>query len=148
MQKTETRNLQPGTSNQEPATKNKQPDSGFTLLEIMVALSIIAIVLVSVYKMQAQTISMNYEARFYATAPLLAQLKIAEIELENPGEQTDNSGDFGDEFPGYRWNVVIDDIESELLGNIAENLKQINVNVSFNTDEFTYNLRTYRFMQD
>jgi len=141
MQKTETRNSQ-------PATRNLQPDSGFTLLEIMVALSIIAIVLVSVYKMQAQTISMNYEARFYATAPLLAQLKIAEIEIENPGEQTDNSGDFGDEFPGYRWNVVIDDIESELLGNITENLKQINVNVSFNSDEFTYNLRTYRFMQE
>ena len=136
------------TSNQEPTTRNLQPDSGFTLLEIMVALSIIAIVLVSVYKMQAQTISMNHAARFYTTAPLLAQLKIAEVEIENPGEQTDNSGDFGDEFPGYRWNVVIDDIESEPLGNIAENLKQINVNVSFNTDEFTYSLRTYRFIQD
>jgi general secretion pathway protein I len=141
MQKTEIRNSQ-------PATRNLQPDSGFTLLEIMVALSIIAIVLVSVYKMQAQTISMNHEARFYATAPLLAQLKIAEVETENPGEQTDDSGDFGDEFPGYRWNVVINDIESEPLGNIAENLKQINVNISFNTDEFTYSLRTYRFMQE
>jgi general secretion pathway protein I len=134
--------------NPQPATRNLQPDSGFTLLEIMVALSIIAIVLVSVYKMQAQTISMNYEARFYATAPLMAQLKIAEVELESPGEQADASGDFGDEFPGYRWNVVINDIESESLGNMAENLKQINVDVSFNTDEFIYNLRTYRFMQD
>jgi len=141
MQKTEIRNSQ-------PANRNLQPDSGFTLLEIMVALSIIAIVLVSVYKMQAQTISMNYEARFYATAPLLAQLKIAEVEIENPGEQTADSGDFGDKFPGYRWNVVINDIESESLGNIAENLKQINVNISFNTDEFTYSLRTYRFLQD
>jgi general secretion pathway protein I len=133
---------------QKIAARNQEPDFGFTLLEIMVALSIIAIVLVSVYKMQAQTISMNHEARFYATAPLLAQLKIAEIEIENPGEQTDNSGDFGNEFPGYRWNVVIEDIESEPLENIAENLKQINVNISFNTDEFTYNLRTYRFMQE
>ncbi len=141
MQKTE-------TLNSRPAIRNLQPNSGFTLLEIMVALSIIAIVLVSVYKMQAQTISMNYEARFYATAPLLAQLKIAEIEIENPDEQTDDSGDFGDEFPGYRWNVIINDIESEALGNIAENLKQINVNISFNTDEFTYSLRTYRFLQD
>jgi general secretion pathway protein I len=134
--------------NSQPSTRKLQPDSGFTLLEIMVALSIIAIVLVSVYKMQAQTISMNHEARFYAIAPLLAQLKIAEVEIENTGEQMDNSGDFGDEFPGYRWNVVIEDIESEPLGNMAENLKQINVNVSFNTDEFTYSLRTYRFMQD
>ncbi len=136
------------TSNQEPTTRNMQPDSGFTLLEIMVALSIIAIVLVSVYKMQAQTISMNYAARFYTTAPLLAQLKIAEVEIESLEEQTDDSGDFGDEFPGYKWNVVIDNIESEPLGNVAENLKQINVNVSFNTDEFTYSLRTYRFIQD
>jgi general secretion pathway protein I len=134
--------------NSEPISLNLQPDSGFTLLEIMVALSIIAIVLVSVYKMQAQTISMNYEARFYATAPLLAQLKIAEVEMENSDEQTDESGDFGDEFPGYRWNVIINEIESEPLGYIAENLKQINVNISFNTDEFTYTLRTYRFLQD
>ena len=141
MQKTKTRNSQ-------PAIRNPQHNSGFTLLEIMIALPIIAIVLVSVYKMQAQTISMNYAARFYATAPLLAQLKIAEVEIENPEEQTDNSGNFGDEFPGYRWNVVIDDIDSELLDNIAENLKQITVSISFNTDEFTYNLRTYRFMQD
>ena len=147
MQKIATRNQQPATSNQEPATSNQQPDSGFTLLEIMVAVSIIAIVLVSVYKMQAQTITMNYAARFYATAPLLAQLKIAEVEIENLGESADDSGDFGDEFPGYRWNVVIDDIDSELLGNIAENLKKIDVNVSFNTDEFTYSLRTYRFIQ-
>ena len=136
------------TSNQQPATRNLQPDSGFTLLEIMVALSIIAIVLVSVYKMQAQTISMNYAARFYATAPLLAQLKIAELETENLEEQADDSGNFGDEFPGYRWNVVIDDIESETLGSIGENLKQIDINVSFNNDEFTYNLRTYRFVHE
>ncbi|MGD2150011.1 MAG: prepilin-type N-terminal cleavage/methylation domain-containing protein [Desulfobacterales bacterium] len=123
-------------------------DSGFTLLEIMVAVSIIAIVLVSVYKMQAQTISMNYAARFYATAPLLAQLKIAEVQIENLGKSADDSGDFGDEFSGYRWNVVVDDIESELLGNIAENLKKIDVNISFNNDELTYRLRSYRFIQE
>ena len=141
MQKTKIRNSQ-------PAARNLQPDSGFTLLEIMVAVSIIAIVLVSVYKMQAQTISMNHAARFDTTAPLLARLKLAEVEIESPGGQTDDSGDFGDEFPGYRWNVVIEDIESEVLENIADNLKQININVSFNTDEFTYRLRTYRFMQE
>jgi general secretion pathway protein I len=133
---------------QTTATRDLHHDCGFTLLEIMVAVSIIAIVLVSVYKMQAQAITMNYAARFYVTAPLLAQLKIAEVEIENLGELADNSGDFGDEFPGYRWNVVIEDIESELLGNIAKNLKKIDVNVSFNTDEFTYSLRTYRFMQE
>jgi general secretion pathway protein I len=136
------------TSNRQRRNLNLQSDLGFTLLEIMVAISIIGIVLVSVYKMHAQTISMNYEARFYVTAPLLAQLKMAEIETKLLEEQTNDSGAFGDEFSGYRWNVVIDDVESEALGNIAEDLKEINVFVSFNNDEFTYGLRTYIFSQD
>jgi general secretion pathway protein I len=150
-----TRNLQPatrnkkqGTRNQEPGTRNLHQEFGFTLLEIMVAISIIAIVLVSVYRMHAQTISMNYAVRFYATAPLLAQLKIAELETINMEDQTDDSGDFGNEFPGYRWDIVIDDVESETFGDITEDLKEIDVVVSFNNDEFTYNLRTYRFIQD
>ena len=88
------------------AAQSLQPQKGFTLLEVMVALSIIAIVLVSVYKMHAQTVSMNNEVRFYATAPMLAQIKIAEIESENLKDIGDDSGDFGDEFPDYRWNIV------------------------------------------
>ena len=136
------------TRDQYPTIRNLRPDFGFTLLEIMVAISIIAIVLVSVYKMHAQTISMNYAARFYTTAPLLAQLKIAELETETLEELTDDSGDFGDKFPGYHWNVTIDAVESEGLGNIAEYLKKIDVNISFNKDEFAYSLRTYRFLQD
>ena len=148
MQKTAISNQQPGTTNQLPATSNLQPEFGFTLLEIMVAISIIAIVLVSVYRMHAQTISMNYAANFYATAPLLAQLKIAELETINMEDQTDDSGDFGNEFTGYRWNIVIDDVESETFGDIAEDLKEIDVVVFLNNDEFTYRLRTYRFIQD
>ncbi len=118
---------------------------GFTLLEVMVALSIIALVLVSVYKMHAQTIAMNYAANFYTTAPLLAHGKIAELETKALNELADDSGNFGDEFPGYKWNVAIENVESEALGTVAEDLKKIEVTVSLNNDEFTYNLRTYRF---
>ena len=129
----------------ECSAPNAQPTSGFTLLEVMLALSIIALVLVSVYKMHAQTIAMNFTANFYTTAPLLAQGKIAELETKALDELADDSGRFGDEFPGYSWNVVIDDVESEALGSIAEDFKKIDITVSFNDDEFTYSLRTYRF---
>jgi general secretion pathway protein I len=130
------------------ADQRSQPQRGFTLLEIMAALSILAIVLVSVYRMHAQTVSMNSEVRFYATAPMLAQLKMAEVESENPEDMGDDSGDFGDEFPNYRWNIVIDDVESTALGNISKNLKKIDLLISFNNNEFTYSLRNYKFLKD
>ncbi|MEJ2658284.1 MAG: prepilin-type N-terminal cleavage/methylation domain-containing protein [Desulfobacterales bacterium] len=121
---------------------------GFTLLEIMAAISIIAIVLVSVYKLHAQTIAMNQEVRFYATAPMLAQKKMAEIESKSRNDMSNDSGDFGDEFPNYHWNIIVDDVASKALGNEAEDLKRIDITVSFNNDEFTYALRTYKFLQD
>ena len=133
------------TGNLQHRTRNLQSDFGFTLLEIMVAVSIIAIVLVSIYKMQAQTISMNYEARFYATAPLLAQFKMTEQETKSLEDLTSDSGNFGDDFPGYSWSMAVDDVESEALGNTAKDLKKIDVTILLNDDEFTYSLRTYRF---
>jgi len=128
-----------------PATRNLQADRGFTLLEIMVSISIIALVLVSVYRLHAQTLSMHQSARFYTTAPLLAQNKLTELEIKPLDEVTDDAGNFGDEFPGYHWEITIGDVESQELGKTAENLKKIDITLSAGNDEFTYNLRTYRF---
>ncbi len=125
-----------------------EPAAGFTLLEIMVSISIIAIVLVTVYRMHTQTISMNTSVKFYTTAPLLAHGKIAELEINPLNELTDDSGNFGEEFAGYRWNVSIEDVESKFLGVTGEDLKKIDVTISFNNDELTYNLRKYRFVRD
>lgn len=132
----------------QPLIRNLKFKTGFTLLEIMAALSIIAIVLVSVYRMHAQTISMNQRVRFYATAPMLAEMKMSEIESKSLKDMADGSGDFGDEFPDYRWNIAIDDVDSKALGDIAKDLKKIEIAVSFNNDEFTYNLRVYKFLAD
>ena len=133
---------------EQTAVRSPQPQRGFTLLEIMVALSIIAIVLVSVYRMHAQTVSMNNEVRFYATAPMLAQIKMAEIESESMEDMGEDSGDFGDKFPDYRWNIVIDDVESTALENMAKDLKKIDLLISSNNDEFVYNLRAYKYLKE
>jgi general secretion pathway protein I len=127
---------------------NRKTASGFTLLEVMVAMAIMAIVLVSVYRMHTQTLTMNSAARFYTQAPMLAQSKLAQLEAEPSSIITGDSGDFGDKFPGYSWSITTDEISSEVLGEIGADLKRIDMMVSFNTDEYTYNVRIYRFLRE
>ena len=67
------------TSKTHPNISNRHIASGFTLLEVMVAMAIMAIVLVSVYRMHSQTLTMNSASRFYTLAPLLAQSKLAQL---------------------------------------------------------------------
>ncbi|MFO7965300.1 MAG: prepilin-type N-terminal cleavage/methylation domain-containing protein [Desulfobacterales bacterium] len=120
--------------------------SGFTLLEIMVAISIMAIVLVGIYRLHAQTIAMNMDAKFYTTAPLLAQKKIAETEMTQIDNFTSDSGEFDDGFSGYSWRINVEDYTPELLGSAAEDMKRIHITVQYR-DELTYHLTTYRFIR-
>ena len=136
------------TSNQQTGVGYQQTAPGFTLLEVMVAMAIMAIVLVSVYRMQAQTLTMETAARFYTQAPMLAQSKLAQLEANSSGIIVGDSGDFGDKFPGYTWSISTEEVSSEALGEIAADLKRIDMTVSFNGDEYVYNVRTYRFMRE
>lgn len=120
---------------------------GFTLLEVMVAMSIIAIVITAVFKLQSQTIIMSNEARFYTTAPLLAQKVMAEYD-RNPHGNLSDSGDFGESFEGYGWTRTVEDFEFETLEEDVEGLKKIDVVVSFNDAKLDYNIRTFRFVQE
>ena len=122
--------------------------SGFLLLEVLVAMSIIAIVFLSIFKMHNQTISMNQAVKFYTIAPLLAQNKIEELELKSVYDSIYDSGNFGDNYPGFRYNISIDDADSEFLGDVAGDLKKIDVTVFTDIEEFSYSLRAYRFIQN
>ena len=57
-------------------TRNKA--SGFTLMEVMIAMTILAIALIAIYQLQSQSISMSTDSRFMTTAALLAQSKMVE----------------------------------------------------------------------
>lgn len=84
-------------------------NAGFTLLEVMVAMAIISIVLTAVYKMHGQTLMMSETARFYTLAPMLAQSKMAEFDIKPTKDQDSDSGDFGYDYPGYRWEIAVED---------------------------------------
>jgi general secretion pathway protein I len=94
------------------------PASGFTLLEVMIAMAILAIALVAVYQSQSQSISMAGSSHFLTTASLLAQSRMTEIDAADPRDLAAGNGDFGDAFPDYQWQVEIDETEIDLLKKI------------------------------
>ncbi len=116
--------------------------AGFTLMEVMIAMAILAIALVAVFRSQSQSIAMASEGRFLTTASLLAQGKMADMERANPQDLSDASGDFGEDFSDYRWQVEVKDTALQYLKKIdviVTNGKMAKNNV--------YQLELYRFIK-
>ncbi len=111
-------------------------------------MAIMAIVLVSVFRMHSQTLSMTTANRFYTQAPMLAQSKMAQLEATSSEVVSGDSGDFGDKFPGYSWSVSTEDVSSEALGEVGEDLKRIDVTVTLNQNEYEYSIRAYRLVRE
>jgi general secretion pathway protein I len=91
---------------------------GFTLLEVMIAMAILAIALVAVYQSQSQSLSLENQSRFATTAALLAEGKMAELEAADARDVRSGNGDFGDDFPDYTWEVDVRDSEMTALKRI------------------------------
>ena len=117
---------------------------GFTLLEILASIVIISVVLISIFRMQFQNISMGSAVQFYSVAPFLAQKKITEAALEDIKESV-TTGDFEDDYPGFTYKCSVSEAESESLGDAGSNLFKFNVIISYNNGEYVYNLRSYKY---
>lgn len=117
--------------------------SGFTLLEVLVALAIIAIVFVSVLRLQGQTISMDDSFRFYAMAPFLAQAKMSEVYSDPSAFIGGDSGDFNDDAPGYSWKANISEVKLTGPKNATLDMKKAAVTVIRNADGLKYTLTEY-----
>ena len=124
-----------------PSQKRQTRHGGFTLLEVMIAMAILAITLVAVFQSQSQSISMAGSSRFLTTASLLSQSKMTEIEALDMKDVKTENGDFGEGFPDYIWRVEVKDTE-------LENVKKIEMTVTHNrmTRNNNYLLELYRFV--
>jgi len=105
-------NLQPPTGKFPPRTssgaqRNAPPTSnpqGFTLLEVMVSMVLIATALVAVLHLQSQNLELQSEARFMTTARLLAQERIAWLAGNPEGfREGRDEGGFGEDHPEFRY---------------------------------------------
>lgn len=94
-----------------PARRSAARRKGFTLLEVMIAMAILAVALVAVYQSQSQSLLMASDSRFLTTASLLAQSRMAEIAMMDVPRANAADGDFGEDFPDFRWQMEVGNVE-------------------------------------
>ena len=114
----------------------------------MVALAVLAIALTSIYRLQGQTMMMSASARFYSLAPQLARMKLAEIERQEFRDIVGGTGNFDQDYPGYTWVLGIEELTTDLITSRQYHLARIDITISHNNDENSYQMRTYRFYVD
>lgn len=100
--------------------KNKLGQSGFTLIEILIAISIASIVMgmliymvISAMDLRKKTIQLN-------TALFLAQNMMDEI--KNKEDLVDNSGEFQNN-PGFSYSYSMKEVDYDPLSGIAQSTK-------------------------
>ncbi len=118
--------------------------AGFTLLEVVIALAILAIGLTVLVDSQMMAVLMTVDAGKTLTGTYLAQEKMAEamLRLEHEGfrdsdideegdfedfgatDQMGDGPDFGDSFEGYQWAYTIREVDIQ-VGDIASAAEEL-----------------------
>ncbi|HSO19920.1 MAG TPA: prepilin-type N-terminal cleavage/methylation domain-containing protein [Desulfosarcina sp.] len=123
-------------------------EQGFTLMEVLVALSVVAIALTAVYRMHTQTLFMDESGRFDTVATMLARQKLADLETIDLAEVNTDSGDFGQTQPGYAWQIQTENVDSALFKEDGPILKRIQISITRNDEEARFTLTTYRYLYE
>jgi general secretion pathway protein I len=97
-------------------------EAGFTLLEVMVAVAILATAFTALLGLHARNLRTIAYDRAYTEALFLARERIAELELSGAPDIGDQSGDFEGvypgQYPGFRWEQTV--VPAPLLANVRE----------------------------
>ncbi len=120
------------------------PSLGFTLLEVMIAISILAITVTMLFAFQSQNISLITESQFNTKATLLSGLKIAYLESGKEAIE-DGEGEF-DDFPEYSWKLEVNTPtpeDDQLLELLADEMNQVDLTISWGEERYTYTVRFF-----
>ena len=107
----------------------QRPKNGFTLLEIMAALAIVATALVALLGTHLKSLDLAYKHKEHTLATMLARQKMGES-LTIPFEELrSDSGDFAPAHPEIGWEMEVSKAD-------IENLKEVKVIIKMPGGDF------------
>ncbi|MGK7345706.1 MAG: type IV pilus modification PilV family protein [Candidatus Nitrospinota bacterium M3_3B_026] len=117
----------------------KLDGKGFTLLEIMVSLTILSIALVTLLAAQNRALIMNAEARTLTDAVTLAREEMERLHIEPLPEPGVSDSKKRDDYPAFEWRT-------EITQTPFENVWEARLHVYYAGEEegrSLFSLRTY-----
>lgn len=120
-------------------------DFGFTFLEVMIAVAIIAIAFVALIGSQSQSVSVAAGIRSNVTASFLAQQKLADLESADFDTLYSSEGVFEDDFSQFGWKTEINTLTADETGIEGSDnlLKTIDLSITRSgSGEAIYTLRS------
>ena len=107
-------------------TRRLASRSGFTLLEVMVALAILAVALVVLLGLRNRDVQLQAYARDLTRATLLAREMAATVDTEGTPELGYVEGDFGPDQPGFSWQRQVSPFMADYIG---DRVREVRVSV-------------------
>jgi general secretion pathway protein I len=98
--------------------------AGFTLMEVLAAMTLLALVLPAAMKGVSIAVTLASDSIGKITAAELAENRLAEALLLEEWKNGSGRGDFGDDYPNYRWTLETSDWSQT-------GLKQIDLSVTW-----------------
>ncbi len=100
---------------------------GFTLLEVMVSLAILATAFTAVLKLHSDSMEMVISSQAHTKGADLAQYKMTEIEIAGLKNLPFMSGEFGEVAPEYSWNIKIEPTPIKLWTKVTVTVSNRNI---------------------
>ncbi len=122
----------------------RQSNKGFSLLEVMIALAIVAIALVSLLGLSNRSILLQNEIQRLTSATLLAQQLISDQELNVGNRQSTwepQEDNFTAPFEAFRWQVSYQD-------TLISRVKQVTVTVFWGSRDKNEYVQLVSFLPD
>lgn len=93
-----------------PTLNKRLSISGFTLLEVVVAMGLIAIALVTIIQLHSHNLTLQTETQLISTVNFLASARLAEVQAESDLQPGSVTGDFGEDYPVYHYKQDVESV--------------------------------------